>query len=117
LVDGRESALSKMVGTVGIGLVLVETAAARAAVRGRLLLVQAEDREGRELGVTRRAEVDDSSSIMTGRAKAVLHGHRRPSRGILMLGVGVEVGCGVLSLPMLFCVWSSMTIDTSALFV
>jgi len=51
-VDGRGSALSKMVGTVGIGLVLVETAAARAAVRGRLLLVQW---EGRELGVTRKA--------------------------------------------------------------
>lgn len=81
-------------------VVLVETTAATCTARGRLL---AEDREGRELGLTRNAEMgeaEDSSSIATGRS--------RRSRGILLLVVGVGCCC-VLSLPMLLLM---TTIDT-----
>lgn len=106
-MGGVGIAPSRTVGIVGIELELVETAAAARGTRGRLLLVQAvaEDREGRvgrELGVTRKAEVDDSSSIMTGRRRR-LRGHRRRSRGILLLDapLSAAVGCCVLSLPMM----------------
>jgi hypothetical protein len=49
----------------GIGLVLVETAAAASVARGRLLLVQvvAQDREG--LGLTRKAVAEESSNSAT----------------------------------------------------